>query len=84
MQTNKFNLVCNPFAGVAYLSSRVEGVSCDIDIPYNGLGEYQTFEMNGKFFEICFSYDSELVATILDLESSIFCPVRIKITDKLL
>lgn len=84
MGNYKFNIVCNPFAGVTYLSSRVDGMSCDVEIPYNGFGDYQPFEMNGKFFEISFSYDSELIANVLDLESSTLCPNRIKITDKML
>lgn len=61
----KFNVVINPFSNKILVSARVNKMSCEEILLWNGEGDWwHSFEMNGSVFDFNLSYDEELSVTI--------------------
>ena len=61
----KFNVVINPFTHRILVSARINKMSCEEVLQWNGDGDWwHSFEMNGSVFDFNLSYDEELSVTI--------------------
>jgi hypothetical protein len=63
----KFNVVINPFSQKILVSARVNKMSCDEVLDWNGESDsWYTFEMNGNQFMIHLLYEDELFVEVYD------------------
>ena len=61
----KFNVVINPFSHKILVSARVNKMSCEEVLQWNGDNDWwHSFEMNGSVFDFNLSYDEELSVTV--------------------
>lgn len=65
----KFNVLVNPFTGVAYISSKVGNIQQEIEIVVdNILDEWSSFEFGNCVYDVHFHYDTEFSVNIYDAD----------------
>jgi hypothetical protein len=65
----KFNVIVNPFTGIAYVSSKVGNTQQEIEIVVETLlDEWSSFEFGDKVYDIHFYYDTEFSVSIYDAD----------------
>lgn len=85
----KFNVVINPFAGRILVSARVNKMSCEEVLEWNGDNDWwHSFEMNGSIFDFHLLYEDELSISVYpaseggQINYPESCKVVFKLTDK--
>jgi hypothetical protein len=63
----KFNVLVNPFTGIAYVSTKVGNTQQEIEISVdNLLDEWSSFEFGSNVYDIHFHYETEFSVSIYD------------------
>ncbi len=67
----KFNVLVNPFTGIAYVSSKVGKIQQEIEIVVENLqDEWSSFEFGSDVYDIHFHYDTEFSVSIYDADDT--------------
>jgi hypothetical protein len=85
----KFNVIINPFKQRMCVYARVNKVDCETIIPYSELDEWNSFEFNGRLFDLHLLYDEDIEISIYELQDGGIlegynnsCPVKLTIRTK--
>lgn len=58
MEKIKFNVTVNPFLSLAVINTEINNVNYTTEIIFSDLDEWNTFDFEGKIFDIHYHYDS--------------------------
>lgn len=67
----KFNVIVNPFTGVAYVSTKVGNTKQEIEIGIGDLEDsWASFEFGSNAYDIHFHYDTSFSVSIYDADDT--------------
>lgn len=67
----KFNVLVNPFTGIAYVSTKVGSTQQEIEIVVGNLqDEWASFEFGSNVYDIHFHYDTAFSVSIYDADDT--------------
>lgn len=67
----KFNVLVNPFTGVAYVSTKVGSIQQEVEIFVgNWQDEWASFEFGSNVYDIHFYYDTAFSVSVYDADDT--------------
>lgn len=67
----KFNVLVNPFTGVAYVSTKVGSMQQEVEIVVgNWQDEWASFEFGSNVYDIHFYYDTAFSVSVYDADDT--------------
>ncbi len=66
----KFNAIVNPFLHEVKLTCKDKKTTHEIVFNYESIDEWNSFEIDGKTFDIQFHYDAEFLISIYPVENN--------------
>jgi hypothetical protein len=84
----KFNVIINPFKQRMCVYARVDKVDCETLIDYLELDEWNSFEFNGRVFDIHLLYEDDISLSIYEVTNGGTadyqspCPIKLTIRTK--